>query len=78
MVTALTAARFIGTMRSATIKVCWRDDAAERAFAHAIFGTPLDTRTWFTEPKGFWWGVLRVFFPHANPLHVWLFSEEWH
>ncbi len=69
--------RFIGTMLSATQGV-WADEGAERAMAHAIFGTPLDTRTWFTEPHGFWWGVYECLFPRANPVHVWLYEEEWH
>lgn len=56
----------------------WEDDARERAMAHAIFGTPLDTRTWFTEPHGFWWGVLTALWPASNFLHVWLHDEVWH
>ncbi len=54
------------------------DMMAERAQAHAIFGTPLDTRTWFTEPHGFWRSLFDCFWPRANPLHVWLYDEEWH
>ena len=62
---------YVGTMLSATPGI-WADNATERALAHAVFGTPLDRRTMFTEPHGFWWGVLEIFCPHANPLHVWM------
>lgn len=62
---------YIGTMLSADSGI-WANNATERAQAHAIFGTPLDRRTIFTEPHGFWWGVFKLFFPDANPLHVWL------
>jgi hypothetical protein len=68
----------IGTMRSACVGQVWADSHRERALAHTIFGTPLDTRTWFTEPHGFWWGVLEVFWPRANFIHVWLHDDVWH
>jgi len=68
--------QFIGTMLSAAPGP-WANDAIERVQAHAIFGTPLDTRTWFTEPHGFWWGVYELLFPHANAMHVWLYAETW-
>jgi len=69
--------RFVGVMLMAS-PGHYPDMAVERAQAREIFGTPRDTRTWFTEPHGFWWGVLDIFFPAANPLCVWLYDEEWH
>jgi hypothetical protein len=69
---------YVGTMRSACVGMDWADRERERVLAHAIFGTPLDTRTWFTEPEGFWWGFLFCLAPRLNPLHVWIHDEQWH
>lgn len=68
---------YIGTMRDATIGV-WTDSNRCRQVAHQIFGTPLDTRTWFTEPHGFWWGLVDMFWPSSNFIHVWLYKDLWH
>jgi hypothetical protein len=62
---------YIGAMRSAMPGI-WANDQAERTKANMIFATPLDNRTTFTEPHGFWWGLLDVIWPSANILHVWV------
>jgi hypothetical protein len=69
--------RYIGTMLSAA-PGSWADSEAERTMAYAIFGTPLDTRIWFTEPHGVCWWLFRCLRPEANPIHVWLYEEKWH
>lgn len=61
---------YAGTMRSAS--GVWADPTAERRLAHQMFGTPLDTRTQFSEPHGFWWAILEEIWPAANFLHVWV------
>lgn len=65
---------FIGTMR-AVVTGQFTDDPADRAMAHAIFRTPNNKRTTFTEPHGIL-GIINNLWPTANIIHVWIEHPE--
>ena len=76
--------RFVGYMWNADRgEPCTSpDDGANRAIAHAIFGTPPDGRTLFSEAatpeyRGWWfWLALEVLFPPRQVLCVWRRSDD--
>lgn len=67
----------VGVMRSAMAGTgaIHANDAAERALAHAIFGTPVSRRTMFREPHGLLWGIVELLWPRSNFVEVWVDLE---